>query len=102
MFFQNATNLDTVVQKQRKEIQRSLRNVFTRNCLCHRGGQLEERFPSTLIVFCKIGLLCTWSVTLKEEHRLRVFESMVLRRIFGPKRDEVTGGLRKVHNEGAS
>jgi hypothetical protein len=33
-----------------------------------------------------------WSVTLKEEHRLRVFENRVLRRIFGPKRDEVTGG----------
>jgi hypothetical protein len=32
-----------------------------------------------------------WSVTLKEEHRLRVFENRVLRRIFGPKRDEVMG-----------
>ena len=32
----------------------------------------------------------TWSLTLREEHRLRVFEHMVLRRIFGPKRDEVT------------
>jgi hypothetical protein len=36
---------------------------------------------------------------LREEHRLRVFENRVLRRIFGPKRDEVTGGLRKLHNE---
>jgi hypothetical protein len=34
----------------------------------------------------------TWSLTLEEEHRLRVFENRVLRRIFGPKRDEVTGG----------
>jgi hypothetical protein len=33
----------------------------------------------------------TWSFTLREEHRLRVFESRVLRRIFGPRRDEVTG-----------
>jgi hypothetical protein len=41
----------------------------------------------------------TWSLTLKEEHRLRVFENRVLRRIFGPKRDEVTGGSRKLHNE---
>jgi hypothetical protein len=40
-----------------------------------------------------------WSLTLREEHRLRVFENRVLRRIFGPKRDEVTGGLRKLHNE---
>ena len=41
----------------------------------------------------------TWSLTLREERRLRVFENRVLRRIFGPKRDEVTGELRKLHNE---
>jgi hypothetical protein len=39
------------------------------------------------------------SLTLREEHRLRVFENRVLRRIFGPERDEVTGGWRKLHNE---
>jgi hypothetical protein len=41
----------------------------------------------------------TWSLTLREEHRLRVFENRVLRRMFGPKRDEVTGERRKLHNE---
>jgi hypothetical protein len=41
----------------------------------------------------------TWSLTLREEHRLRVFENRVLRRISGPKRDEITGGWRKLHNE---
>jgi hypothetical protein len=41
----------------------------------------------------------TWSLTLRKEHRLRVFENRVLRRIFGPKRDEVTGKWRKLHNE---
>jgi hypothetical protein len=41
----------------------------------------------------------TWSLTLREEHRLRVFEIRVLKRIFGPKRDEVTGEWRKLHNE---
>jgi hypothetical protein len=41
----------------------------------------------------------TWSLTLREKHRLRVFENRVLRRIFAPKRDEVTGGCRKLHNE---
>jgi hypothetical protein len=41
----------------------------------------------------------TWSLTLREEHRLRALENRVLRRIFGPKRDEVTGGWRKIHNE---
>jgi hypothetical protein len=41
----------------------------------------------------------TWSLTLREENRLRVFENRVLRRIFGPKRDEVTGEWRKLRNE---
>jgi hypothetical protein len=41
----------------------------------------------------------TWSLTLREEHRLRVFENRVPRKIFGPKRDEVIGGWRKLHNE---
>ena len=41
----------------------------------------------------------TWSLTLREEHRLRVFENRVLRRIFGPRRDVVTGECRKLHNE---
>jgi hypothetical protein len=41
----------------------------------------------------------TWSLTLREEHRLRVFENRVLRRIFWPKRDEMTGESRKLHNE---
>jgi hypothetical protein len=41
----------------------------------------------------------TWSLILREEHRLRVFENRVLRGIFGPKRDEVTGEWRKLHNE---
>jgi hypothetical protein len=39
------------------------------------------------------------SLTLREEHRLRVFENTVLRNIFGPKRDEARGGWRKLHNE---
>jgi hypothetical protein len=41
----------------------------------------------------------TWSLTLREEHRLRVFENRALRGIFGPKRDEVTGEWRKLHNK---
>jgi len=41
----------------------------------------------------------TWSLTFKEERKLRVFENMVLRRIFGPRRDEVTGEWRRLHNE---
>ena len=41
----------------------------------------------------------TWSLTLREERRLSVFENRVLRRIFGPKGDDVTGEWRKLHNE---
>ena len=41
----------------------------------------------------------TWSLTLREEYRLRVFENRVMRRVFGPKRDEVTGEWRKLHKE---
>jgi hypothetical protein len=41
----------------------------------------------------------TWSLTIREEHRPRTFEKKVLRTIFGRKRDEVTGGSRKLHNE---
>jgi hypothetical protein len=41
----------------------------------------------------------TWSLILKEELRMRVLENKVLRRIFGPKRDEVTREWRKLHNE---
>jgi len=40
-----------------------------------------------------------WSRTLREKHRLRVFENRELKRILGPKRDDVTGELRKLHNE---
>jgi hypothetical protein len=51
---------------------------------------------------CRTIILCgyeTWLLTLREECRVRVFEQRVLRRIFGPKRDEVTGEWRKLHNE---
>ena len=41
----------------------------------------------------------TWSLTMREERRLKVFKKRVLRRIFGPKSDEVTGEWRKIHNE---
>jgi hypothetical protein len=40
----------------------------------------------------------TWSLTLRDEHRLRVFENRVLRKILGPERDEVAGEWRKLHN----
>jgi hypothetical protein len=50
------------------------------------------------VKFCLYGCE-TWSLTLGEVHKLRLFENRVLRKIFGPKGDEVTGGSRKLHNE---
>ena len=41
----------------------------------------------------------TWSLTLRKERKLRVFENTVLRKIFGPRRDEVTGDWRRLQNE---
>ena len=60
---------------------------------------------SSALSLLEHGWLCmydwceNWSLILWEERRLRVFENRVLRRIFGPKRDEVTGEWRKLHNE---
>jgi len=48
---------------------------------------------SAVVYGCK-----SWSLTLREERKLRVFEKRVLRKIFGPKRDEVIGEWRKLHN----
>jgi len=52
-------------------------------------------------VFVNESLLAPepWSLTLREERKLRAFDNMVLRRIFGPRRDEVTGEWRRLHNE---
>ena len=56
-------------------------------------------FNSFMIVLPVVLYGCeTWSLTLREERRLRVFENRVLRIVFGPKRDEVTGEWRKLHN----
>jgi hypothetical protein len=60
---------------------------------------LKIRIYKTIILPVVLYGCETWSLTLREEHRLRVFENKVLRRIFGPKRDEVTGEWRKLHNE---
>jgi hypothetical protein len=60
---------------------------------------VKVRIYKTIILFVVLYWCETWSLTLREEHKLRVFENMVLRRIFGPKRDQVMGGWRKLHNE---
>jgi hypothetical protein len=60
---------------------------------------LKIRIYKTIILSVVLYGCETWSLTLREEHILRVFENRVLRRIFGSKRDEVTGEWRKLHSE---
>jgi hypothetical protein len=60
---------------------------------------LKVKIYKTIILPVVLYGCETWSLTLRGEHRLRVFENRVLRRIFGPKRDEVTGQWRKLHNK---
>ena len=61
--------------------------------------QSAETIPRTIILPVVLYGCETWLLTLREERKLRVFEYMVLRRIFGPRRDEVTGEWRRLHNE---
>ncbi|KAJ4426584.1 hypothetical protein ANN_26382 [Periplaneta americana] len=59
---------------------------------------LKVRIYKTVILSVVLYGCETWTLTLREEHRLRVFENKALRKIFGAKRDEVTGEWRKLHN----
>ena len=74
-----------------KDLRKSLWN-------CHFCNLKIKIYRTTILPVVLYGCE-TWSLTLREECRLRVFENRVLRRIFGPKRDEVTGEWRKLHNE---
>jgi len=69
----------------------SVQNFLSSSLPCKN---IKNKIYKTII----LPIVCygceTWSLTLKEEHRLRMFENRVLRKIFGPKRDEVTGEWR--------
>jgi hypothetical protein len=62
------------------------------------SGNVKVKIYKTIIIPVVLYGCETWSQTLREEHRLRVFENRVLRGIFGPKRDEVTGEWRRLHS----
>jgi hypothetical protein len=74
---------------------------LVQNLLASRllSKNLKIRICRTIILPVVLYVCETWSLTLREEHRLRVFEHRVLRRIFRLKKDEVTGEWRKLHNE---
>jgi len=75
---------------------RSVQNLLSSSLL---SKNLKIKIYKTIIFPVVLYGCETWSLTLREERRLRVFENRVLRGIFGPKRDEITGELRKLHNE---
>jgi hypothetical protein len=60
---------------------------------------VKVRIYKTIILPVVLYECETWSLTVREEYKLRVFENRVLRRMFGQKRDRVTGGWRKLHNQ---
>jgi hypothetical protein len=68
-------------------------SLFEKEALQH-GSLLEPLVYRTIILPVVLYGCETWSLTLREERRLRVFENRVFRRVFGPKRDEVTGEWR--------
>ena len=63
------------------------------------SNKLKIKIYRTIILPVVLYGCETWSLKLREERRLRVFENRVLRKVFGPKRDEVTREWRKLHNE---
>ena len=69
------------------------------NTLERVSKNLKIKIYGTIILPVVLYGCETWSLTLREERKLRVFENMVLGRIFGPRRDEVTGEWRRLHNE---
>jgi sorting nexin-29 len=96
--------------RNRNSIQEEIKSRLKSGNACYHS--VQDLLPSSLLskntkikiyrtVFFSVVLYgCeTWSLTLREEHRLRVFENSVLGRIFGPKRDGVTGEWRRLHNE---
>jgi len=73
-----------------------VQNLFSSRLL---SKNLKIKTYRTIILPVVLYGCETWSLTLREERKLTVFENMVLRRIFGPRRDEVTGEWRRLYNE---
>jgi hypothetical protein len=74
----------------------SVQNLLSSRLL---SKNVKVRIFKTIILPVVLNGCGTWSLTASVEHKLRVFENRVLRRIFGPKRDGMMGGWRKLHNE---
>ena len=74
----------------------SVQNLLSSRLL---SKNLKIKIYKTIILSVVLYGCETWSLTLREERKLRVFENMVFRRIFGPRWDDATGEWRRLHNE---
>ena len=83
-------------QKSRNACYHSMQNLLSYSLI---SSNSKIKIYRTVLLPVVLYGCETWSLTLREKCRLSVFERRVLRRIFGPKRDEVTGEWRKLHNE---
>jgi hypothetical protein len=84
--------------KNQNLIQEEIKKRLNSGNSCYQSVQnITIRIYKIIILPVVLYRCETWSLTLREEHILRVFENTVLRRIFGPKRDEVTRGWKKIH-----
>jgi len=92
------TNQNSIQEeiKSRLKSPHSVQNLLSPSLL---PKNLKIKIHRIIILFVVFYGCETWSLTLRKERRLRVFENRVLKRIFTPKRDEVTGEWRKLHNE---
>jgi len=98
----NLTNQNSIPEEIKSRLRsgnacyHSVQNLLSSRLI---SKNLKIKIYRTIILPIVLYGCETWSLTLREERRLRVFENMVLRRIFGPRMDEVTGEWRRMHNE---
>ena len=96
------TNLNSIAEEIKSRLRsgnacyHSVLNLLSSRLL---SKNLKIKIYKTIILPAVLYGCETWSLTLREERKLRVFENMVLRRIFGRRRDEVTGEWMRLHNE---
>jgi len=98
----NLTNQNSILEEIKSRLNlwnacyHSVQNRLSSSLL---SKNLKIKIHKTIILPVVLYGCETWSLTLREERRLRVFENRVLRKIFGPGKDEVTREWRKLHNE---
>ena len=97
-----STNQNSILEEIKSRLRsgnacyHSVQNLFSSRLL---SKNLKIKIYRTIILPVVLYGCETWSLILREQRKLRVFENMVLRRIFGPRRDEVTGEWRRLHNK---